>query len=151
MLARQAVLAGVIAQARIDDHAVANLELVVGDAAQVADRVDDAGGIGAEDPGRNDLHAGHPCHHEQVEMVERGGFDADADLAESGLGLRQIGPVLELVESAVRRDCQSSHAIIGALYSVASYAYYLEFFVYLYRAQAFTKILTLISIRSGSV
>jgi hypothetical protein len=56
-------------------------------------------------------------------MVERCGFDADADLAVPGLRLGQIGPVLELIESAVRRDCQSSHAIIGALYSV----YYLSF------------------------
>jgi hypothetical protein len=51
-------------------------------------------------------------------MIERRGFDADADLAAFGLGLRQIGPVHELVETAVRRDCQSSHAIMGALYSV---------------------------------
>src|ERR1700736_411653 len=126
MLACQAILAGMVAQAGIDDDAVSDFELVVGDAAQVTDRVDDAGRIGAKDPGRSDLHAGHPRDDEQVEMVERSGFDADADLAASGLGLRQIGPVLELVESAVRRDCQSSHAIIGALYSVASYAYYLS-------------------------
>src|ERR1700674_8854 len=123
MLACQAILAGMVAQAGIDDDAVSDFELVVGDAAQVTDCVDDAGCIGAKDPGRNDLHAGHPRDDEHVEMVERSGFDADADLAESGLRLRQIGPVLELVESAVRRNCQSSHAIIGALYSV----YYLSF------------------------
>jgi hypothetical protein len=40
----------------------------------------------------------------------------------------------------VRRDCQSSHAIMGALYSVESY-----------EQHAFTKIPSLISIRSGSV
>jgi len=45
-------------------------------------------------------------------MIQSRGFDADADLAALGFGLRQIGAVLELIESAVRRDGESSHAII---------------------------------------
>ena len=43
-----------------------------------------------------------------------------SNLAALRFGLRQIGAVLELVESAVRRDRESSHAIMGALYSVVT-------------------------------
>ena len=87
---------------------------------QVTDGVDDSRRVGAEDPRRHDLHAGHSAEDEQIQVVQRRGVDADAHLSALRLGLRQIGAVLELIESAVRRDGESSHANIGRLYSVVA-------------------------------
>ncbi len=152
MLASLAELARMIAQTGIDDDVVADPQLVVRGAVQVADRVDDSGGVGAKDPGRNDLDARHSSDNEQVQMVERGGFDADANLAALGLRLRQIGAVLDLVEAAVRRDGESSHAIIGALYSVGTLIYGCDCCGRPKgAARRSRKISPLISIRSGSV
>ncbi len=141
-----------IAQTGVDDDAVADLELVVRSAVQIADGVDDSGGVGAKDPGRSDLDAWHSTDDEQVQMVERGSFDADANLAALGLRLRQIGAVLDLVEPAVRRDGESSHAIIGALYSVGTLIYGCDCCGRPKgAARRSRKISPLISIRSGSV
>src|SRR3954468_6710249 len=121
MFARQAVLAGVIADARIDDDGITDLDLIVGDAAQITDRIDDSGCIGAEHPGRRShRQAGHAGEDEEVQMIEGGSADADADLAALGLGLGEIGAVLDSLEPAVRRNGESSHRFMRALYSDGS-------------------------------
>src|SRR5882757_2534212 len=94
LLACLAELAGMVAQARVDDDVLPDSQLVVRDSAEVPDRVDDPGGVGAEDPGRDDLDARYSSHDEQIQMVERRRFDANTDLAAPGLWLRQIGAVL---------------------------------------------------------
>src|SRR5688500_7869570 len=117
VLSLEAVLAGVIAQAGIDDDRIAQLDVAGRPAAQISDGIDYPCRVGAEYPWRDDLEVGESAQHEQVEMVQADRFDADAYLAALRLGLRQIGAVLELVEPTVRRDGESSHANIGALYS----------------------------------
>src|SRR6185295_6766005 len=83
-----AVLAGVVADAPVDDDGIADLELVVGDSAEIADGIDDARGVGAEHPGRGYRDTGQAADDEEIQMIERGGSDAHADLAALGLGLQ---------------------------------------------------------------
>ena len=123
VLAGPTVLAGQITYTGIDDDSIADLKSVVRDSAQIADRVYYSGGVTAKNPGRRDLDPWKPGDHEQIQMIECRSFDADANLSALGLRLRQIGAVLDLVEPAVRRDGESSHAIMGALYSVGTLNY----------------------------
>jgi hypothetical protein len=102
----------VIADAAVDDDGIADFELVVGDSAEIADGIDDARGIGAEDPWWGYRDTGQAADDEEIQMIERGRFDAHADLAAPGLGLQQVGSVLDFVESAVLGDSESSHGII---------------------------------------
>src|SRR3989337_1261868 len=104
MFSLPAVLTGVIAYSRIDDHGVADLDASGRIAAEIADGIYYPRRIGTQDPGRYDLQVGKPAQHEEVEVVQSDRFDADAYLAALRLGLRQIGAVLELIEAAVRRD-----------------------------------------------
>ena len=77
MFARRAVLARVAREPGIDHDAIARRHV-----RHVAPGAfDDAGGVAAEDPGRNDRHAGEPLHDEEIEMIERGGGDPDAHVA----------------------------------------------------------------------
>ena len=87
LFAGLAVLAGEIADAAVDDHGVADFELIVGDATKVADGIDDTAGVGAEHPGWRYRDTGQAAEDEKVQMIERGGSDANADLAALGLGL----------------------------------------------------------------
>jgi hypothetical protein len=69
VLAGQAVFARVVADTRVDYHAVADLKLVIGDAAQVADRIYHSGRVAAENPWWRDVYARHPTDHEKIQMV----------------------------------------------------------------------------------
>ena len=142
LLARAAVLAGEIADAAVDDDGVTDFELVVGDSAQVADGIDGARRVRAEHPWRlGDRDTRQATNDEQIQMVKRCCADAHPDLAALGFGLLEIGAVLDLIESAVRGNGESSHGFMRALYSVGTSSY----------ARRNCKIPTLISICFGSI
>ena len=88
MLALLAVLARLIADPGIDDDGVADFELVVGNAAQISDGIDDARPVPAEHPGcGGHRETGQTADDEEIQVIQRGGADADADLAALGVGL----------------------------------------------------------------
>src|SRR5436853_5419482 len=118
MLAGLAVLAGVVADAGVDDDGVADLHMMIRRYTQIADGVDDTRGVGTEYPWRNDLAAWQSADDKQIQMIETGSPDSNAHFANARLGLRQIGAVLDLIEPAVGRDCKCSQGFIRALYSV---------------------------------
>src|SRR5581483_1629822 len=119
LLARAAVLAGPIADAGVHDHVVPDLDRVDGR----PDLVDNARGVAADDPRRRDFHVRQTAHDEQVQVIERAGEDADADVGWRGQHRRgQIRAVLQLIESAMRGDRESSHPYTRRLYFSAAKA-----------------------------
>src|SRR4051812_1145760 len=107
MFSRAAILAGTIADARIDDDKVARPYV----RHPVTGLFDDAAAIGAQNPRRRDGDAGQPFYLEKVEMIDCCGPDADEYVG--GCGERWFGEVVaefDLIETAVRRDRECSHA-----------------------------------------
>src|SRR5687768_11861287 len=107
MLTAQAELAPAAADPRIDDDVIADLGLRLRNS--IAELVDDSGRVGAKRPGRPDGDARQATEHPDVEVVERRGAHPHANLARTRLGHRQVGPVLERIESAVGGDRECSH------------------------------------------
>jgi hypothetical protein len=66
------------------------------------DRVDHPAGVGAQDKGWNELDARQSADDEKVEMVDRGGADANANVGRAAkLGNGQVVAELDLIDSAV--------------------------------------------------
>ena len=84
MLADHVDLAAARLDAGVEDDALAELE--AGHA--VAERLDDAGSVGAEDA--RFRHRRQPFSDPDVEMVQPGGAEADEHLARPGLGIRHL-------------------------------------------------------------
>src|SRR5688572_22920157 len=114
MVAREAVLAGPVADAGVDQDGVANF-----DACHVrSDRVHDAHAVGADDPRRRDVDAWYPFQGPQIDVVERGGAHANADLIRCAeRGLSEIVAKSQLVQATMRVDRERSHHILRRYYS----------------------------------
>jgi 2-oxoglutarate dehydrogenase E2 component (dihydrolipoamide succinyltransferase) len=108
MLAGLAETACAIADAGIHDDVVAG-----GDRRDVGScRVHHATCIRRNDPRRCDGRTGKAREHEEIEMIERGAAHADTHIRRGAqCWCRKVFPDLELLESAVPRDDQASHAV----------------------------------------
>ncbi len=69
-----------------------------------ADDVDNPRRVRSHYPIRGNLHSREAGKHEEIEVVQRRGGDTYPHLPRARLGDRQIGAVLELVESAIGGD-----------------------------------------------
>jgi hypothetical protein len=105
LLASSAILADSVADSRVDDDPIADHEVCF---RILADRVDCAGRIRSQNPWRTESRARQPFHHEKVEVVESRSSHADAHMSRTNIGDRQVGAVLDPVESAMRRDGECS-------------------------------------------
>src|ERR1041384_6118608 len=106
MLARAAELAGVVGDARIDEHAIAGLH--VGDTG--ADGLDHTGAIGADDKRKALGGPRESVRDEEIEMVQRRSANADARLARLRRGcVRHVGD-LEVIETAGRGQDTGTHS-----------------------------------------
>jgi hypothetical protein len=107
LLAGDAVLAGAVADARVDDYVIARCD--GGDAAP--DGFHDAGSIGAEDPPGRDGNAWQPLQQVQVEVVKSSGAHANAHVGGCReLGRGEIVAEFDLLQATVRGDGECSHA-----------------------------------------
>ena len=114
IVARSTVLARSIADARIHDHSIANADGCHG----WSDGIHDTGAIRPQNPPRRDPHPRNALYDPQVEMVEGGGADANADVAiVDDLRRRYIVAKPQPIQLAVSVDRQRSHHIPRRLYS----------------------------------
>ncbi len=94
-----------VLEAGIEDDAVAGRE--VGDS--VAERLDDPGAVGPEDPRLG--NRGQPLPHPDVEVVERRRMEPDEDLARPGNRIRHLLDP-EHVGASVLVDPSGEHGTI---------------------------------------
>ena len=106
LLTRETVLAGAVAEPRIDDDIVADREA----SRRTADGVNHAACVGAERPRRNDGDAGQSAQREEIEMIQSRGSHAHTNIGI--VAQRRHGEViaqLESIEAAVTRDGKCTH------------------------------------------
>jgi hypothetical protein len=106
LLTGATILARTVAQSRIHNREIADRQ----SRDVAADGVDYTRCVGTEDPRRNDPDTGQAADHEQIEMVERGGANADANIAGAEhIGYRQIVATFNAIQTAVARDRECLH------------------------------------------
>ena len=105
VLALLAVLAAAAVEIGVDGHPIAHLHVLDGG----ADLGDVARDVTAAPERHGQLQAGQTLAHEEIEMVEGGGFDAHQHVAVAGLGIGDV-LVLELVDAAVLVEREGLHA-----------------------------------------